>query len=82
MWRTNNIFDLSPGLVEAGHRTGANCGEPMAAIAWARSNQNKSLRNSKVVTSGTWKPGCRPKQIGVMDLCLTDRADHFKELMR
>lgn len=39
----------------AGHRTGANCGEMMAAMAFVRTNSAGVLDNSPVVTWGRYK---------------------------
>ena len=60
-------------IAEAGHRTGANCGEPMAAMAFTRTNKNKTLKGAKVVTWGSWGKN-QNKQFGVMNPCQTDSA--------
>lgn len=34
----------------SGHRTGASCGEPMAALAFCATNNQRDLANAKIVT--------------------------------
>ena len=40
---------------DAGHRTGANCGEPMAGLAFVQTNSGAPLDGAKVVTWGKYK---------------------------
>ncbi|KAF2166026.1 hypothetical protein M409DRAFT_23754 [Zasmidium cellare ATCC 36951] len=35
---------------DTGHRTGASCGEPMAALAFCATNNQRSLDNAKIVS--------------------------------
>ena len=61
----------------AGHRTGANCGEMLAAMALVRTNPTGVLDNSPVVTWGRYKAlsdqgrPTGPWIFGVMDPCRT-----------
>lgn len=59
----------------AGHRTGANCGEMMAAMAFVRTSPTGVLDNSLVVTWGRYKAlvdqGNPTWIFGVMDPCRT-----------
>ena len=54
----------------AGHRTGGNCGEPMAAMAFAQTNPTATLDGAKVVTWGKHKRN-NAWTTGVMDPCMS-----------
>ena len=55
---------------DAGHRTGANCGEPMAGMAFVQTNPGAPLNDAKVVTWGKKTvPGQSGTVTGVMDPC-------------
>ena len=54
----------------AGHRTGANCGEPMAALALVQITPTAELDGARVVTWGKFKdPTTKKNTEGVMDPC-------------
>ena len=57
-------------LNAAGHRTGANCGEPMAAMMYVQTNPTATLDGTKVVTWGKYKEEGKSGWVtGVMDPC-------------
>lgn len=54
----------------AGHRTGANCGEPMAGLTFVQTNPAATLDGAKVVTWGKSKQkGVSGWVTGVMNPC-------------
>ena len=53
----------------SGHRSGANCGEPMAAMAFVQTNPGGKLDGAKVVTWGKFKDQTNAWTTGVMDPC-------------
>ena len=57
-------------LNAAGHRTGANCGEPMAGMTYVQTNPTATLDGVKVVTWGKYKVKGKSGWVtGVMDPC-------------
>ncbi len=56
----------------AGHRSGGNCGEPMAAMSFVQTNPTGVLDGAKVVTWGKYRdPVSKAWTTGVMDPCMS-----------
>ena len=61
----------------SGHRTGGNCGEPMAALSVVTTNPTATFAGAKVVTWGSYRDltqASKPWVTGVMDPCMTGRG--------
>lgn len=54
-----------------GHRTGAACGEPLAAQQWCATNKDVRLKDQKavVVTWGKWSYDGPDNEVGVVNPC-------------
>ena len=58
----------------AGHRTGANCGEPMAALTFVKAAPSQDIERARIVTWGNFLRDKGGKKVaGVMNPCFTPK---------